>query len=184
MFGRFVRCSYLFGLYQIDSASSEQKWRLKTMEARADRYRSQSLVIPCFFKWQGQAQAIHHLNSLATNFTQQNEADLVYDALGKWHHRTAVSLAEREVTARREDALLRDAWQTWTHRKSVCPSFASAQKLMYSCRRKTAAADRLYATNLQRAVLSLWRSSLLNQKVGTSACTFNRPLTATIAHAK
>lgn len=96
-----------------------QKWRLKTMQARADRFRARSLLVPCFYRWQNISYNIQHLNSLALEWTQQVEADLVYQSLGRWHHRTALSLAEREVVARRNDSLLRDAWETWYHRKYV-----------------------------------------------------------------
>lgn len=89
------------------------------MQARADRFRAKALLLPCFYRWQNISCNIQHLNTLALEWTQQTEADLVYEALGKWHHRTAVSLAEREVVARRDDSLLRDAWSTWYHRKSV-----------------------------------------------------------------
>ena len=51
----------------------------------------------------------------------------MYRALEVWHRGTALSLAEKEVTTRRQEECVRAAWQTWSFRKCVIRILKAAQ---------------------------------------------------------
>jgi hypothetical protein len=89
------------------------------MEARSTRFRLRALLVPRFAKWRAATRHVVRLEQLARVYQDDQEAELLYGSLEKWHRNTSLALAQREVAARVRETLLKGAWAVWSQRTCV-----------------------------------------------------------------